>query len=91
MPPPGPTESGARAAAPRLAGGAAVGEAGTPAPPPRSLSLATRMAGAPLDAGHGYPVRLVVPGERGFNWVKWVVAIEVDDQPWWWQPPFPLQ
>ena len=56
-----------------------------------SLLLATRMAGAPLDAGHGYPVRLVVPGERGFNWVKWVVAIEVDDQPWWWQPPFPLQ
>ncbi len=55
------------------------------------LLLATRMAGAALDAGHGYPVRLVVPGSRGFAWVKWVVAIEVDDQPWWWQPPFPLQ
>ena len=27
----------------------------------------------------------------GFAWVKWVAAIEVDDQPWWWQPPFPLQ
>jgi hypothetical protein len=53
--------------------------------------LATRLAGEPLDAGHGYPVRLVVPGQRGFAWVKWVVAIEVDDQPWWWQPPFPLQ
>jgi len=33
----------------------------------------------------------VVPGQRGFAWVKWVVAIEVADQPWWWQPPFPLQ
>jgi len=55
------------------------------------LLLATRIAGGGLDAGHGYPVRLVVPGERGFAWVKWVVAVEVDDQPWWWQPPFPLQ
>jgi hypothetical protein len=55
------------------------------------LLLATRMAGSPLDAGHGYPVRLVVPGQRGFAWVKWVVAIESEHQPWWWQPPFPLQ
>jgi len=55
------------------------------------LLVATRLAGDPLDAGHGYPVRLVVPGQRGFAWVKWVVAIEVEDQPWWWQPPFPLQ
>jgi molybdopterin-dependent oxidoreductase-like protein protein len=55
------------------------------------LLLATRLAGDALDAGHGYPVRLVAPGQRGFAWVKWVVAIEVADQPWWWQPPFPLQ
>ena len=55
------------------------------------LLLATRMAGSELDAGLGYPARLVVPGQRGFAWVKWVVAIELDDQPWWWQPPFPLQ
>ena len=55
------------------------------------ILLATRMAGGELDAGHGYPARLVVPGQRGFAWVKWVVAIDVDDQPWWWQPPFPLQ
>jgi hypothetical protein len=55
------------------------------------LLLATRLAGGPLDAGHGYPVRLVVPGQRGFAWVKWVVAIEAEDRPWWWQPPFPLQ
>jgi len=55
------------------------------------LLLATRMAGRELDAGLGYPARLVAPGQRGFAWVKWVVAIELDDQPWWWQPPFPLQ
>jgi len=55
------------------------------------ILIATRMAGAELDAGRGYPARLVVPGQRGFAWVKWVVAIDVDDQPWWWQPPFPLQ
>jgi len=55
------------------------------------MLLATRMAGTQLDPGHGYPARMVVPGQRGFAWVKWVVAIDVDDQPWWWQPPFPLQ
>jgi DMSO/TMAO reductase YedYZ molybdopterin-dependent catalytic subunit len=35
--------------------------------------------------------RLVAPDRRGFWWVKWVVAIEVDDLPDWWQSPFPLQ
>ena len=55
------------------------------------MLLATRVAGMDLDAGNGYPFRLVVPGQRGFAWVKWVVSIEVDDTPWWWQPPFPLQ
>lgn len=56
-----------------------------------SLLLATRFGGQALDAGHGFPVRLVVPDGRGFWWVKWVSAIEVDDMPHWWQPPFPLQ
>lgn len=56
-----------------------------------SLLLATRFGGRPLDPGHGFPARLVVPEERGFWWVKWVSAIEVDDVPYWWQPPFPLQ
>jgi DMSO/TMAO reductase YedYZ molybdopterin-dependent catalytic subunit len=54
------------------------------------LLLATRTAGRPLSAGHGFPVRLVAPGRRGFWWVKWVTAVEVDDSPWWRQPPFPL-
>lgn len=55
------------------------------------LLLATRVGGAALSAGHGFPARLVAPGRRGFWWVKWVDAIEVDDVPWWWQPPLPLR
>lgn len=55
------------------------------------LLLAVDVAGAPLSAGHGAPARLVVPGRRGFWWVKWVTSIAVDDQPPWVQPPFPLQ
>ena len=56
-----------------------------------SLLLATRFGDQPLDAGHGFPARLVAPGRRGFWWVKWVTAIEVDDLPHWWQSPFPTQ
>jgi DMSO/TMAO reductase YedYZ molybdopterin-dependent catalytic subunit len=55
-----------------------------------TLLLATRLAGRPLSAGHGFPARLVAPGRRGFWWVKWVTSIEVDPAPWWRQPPFPL-
>jgi DMSO/TMAO reductase YedYZ molybdopterin-dependent catalytic subunit len=55
------------------------------------LLLATSAAGQPLSAGHGAPVRLVAPGRRGFWWVKWVVRLDVVDEPWWLQPPFPLQ
>jgi hypothetical protein len=55
-----------------------------------ALLVATHIGDAPLSAGHGAPARLVAPGRRGFWWVKWVTAIELDDEPWWLQPPFPL-
>jgi len=55
------------------------------------LLLATRLGGGTLDAGHGFPARIVAPDRRGFWWVKWVVAIHVDDLPHWWQAPFPTQ
>jgi DMSO/TMAO reductase YedYZ molybdopterin-dependent catalytic subunit len=54
------------------------------------LLLATRVGGAPLSVGHGFPARLVAPGRRGFWWVKWVDRIELRTTPWWWQPPFPV-
>jgi hypothetical protein len=38
--------------------------------------LATQVGGEPISPGHGYPVRLVVPGRRGYHWVKWVARIE---------------
>jgi DMSO/TMAO reductase YedYZ molybdopterin-dependent catalytic subunit len=45
------------------------------------LLLATHVADQPLSHGHGAPVRLVAPGRRGFQWVKWVVRVEVRDTP----------
>jgi hypothetical protein len=55
------------------------------------LLLAFRLGDQPLSPDHGAPARLVVPDERGFWWVKWVRAIELDELPVWWQSPFPLQ
>jgi DMSO/TMAO reductase YedYZ molybdopterin-dependent catalytic subunit len=40
-----------------------------------SAIFATHVGGEELSAGHGYPVRLVVPGRRGYQWVKWVKSV----------------
>ena len=53
--------------------------------------LATRVGGETLSHGHGFPVRLVAPGKRGFEWVKWIDHVEVNDTSKWLQPPLPLQ
>jgi DMSO/TMAO reductase YedYZ molybdopterin-dependent catalytic subunit len=55
------------------------------------LLLATSMAGSPLTVGHGAPVRLVVPGRRGYHWVKWVERVDLVAGPWWVEPPLPLR
>lgn len=43
--------------------------------------LATRMNGEPLEADHGFPLRLFVPGWYGVASVKWLVRIAVIDEP----------
>ena len=53
--------------------------------------LATQVTEETLSHGHGFPLRLVAPGRRGFEWVKWVTEIEVSERPHWWQPPLPIQ
>ena len=43
----------------------------------RDALLATHVGGERLSHGHGAPVRLVAPGRRGFQWVKWVTRVDV--------------
>jgi DMSO/TMAO reductase YedYZ molybdopterin-dependent catalytic subunit len=42
--------------------------------------LAYAMNGQPLSAGHGFPLRLIVPGWYGIAWVKWLTRIELRDR-----------
>jgi DMSO/TMAO reductase YedYZ molybdopterin-dependent catalytic subunit len=56
-----------------------------------NLLLATHVEGEPLSAGHGFPLRLVAPGHRGYGWVKWVAELEVSSDPAWLESPLPLQ
>ncbi len=55
------------------------------------LLLATHVEDETLSAGHGFPLRLVVPGHRGYDWVKWVTEVEVSSEPGWLEPPLPLR
>jgi|AntDeeMinimDraft_4_1070355.scaffolds.fasta_scaffold00168_22 DMSO/TMAO reductase YedYZ molybdopterin-dependent catalytic subunit len=43
----------------------------------RGALLATQVDGEQLSHDHGFPMRLVAPGRRGFQWVKWVTEIRV--------------
>jgi cytochrome b561 len=43
----------------------------------REFLLATGVAGERLSHGHGFPLRLVAPDRRGFQWVKWVTRVEL--------------
>ncbi len=60
--------------------------------------LAFRMNGTTLPQGHGFPLRLLVPGIYGMKHVKWIRRIEVvntDFQGYWqqrgWSDPAPIQ
>ena len=55
------------------------------------LLLATHVGDEALSAGHGFPLRLVAPGHRGYDWVKWISEVEVSRDPGWLEPPLPLQ
>ncbi|HSI33038.1 MAG: sulfite oxidase [Phycisphaerae bacterium] len=43
--------------------------------------LCYEMNGQPLTPGHGFPLRLVVPGWFGVAWVKWLNRIEARERP----------
>lgn len=57
----------------------------------RDLLLATHVEDDPLSTEHGFPLRLVAPGHRGYGWVKWVTKLEVSRDPAWLESPLPLQ
>lgn len=42
--------------------------------------LAHRMNGVPLPQGHGFPVRVIVPGHYGMKSVQWLTEIDILDR-----------
>jgi len=46
-----------------------------------TMILAYEMNGETLPLDQGFPLRLVIPGAGGFNWVQWVERIEIIAQP----------
>jgi DMSO/TMAO reductase YedYZ molybdopterin-dependent catalytic subunit len=56
-----------------------------------SFVLAIGVADGILSREHGFPVRLVAPGQRGVHWVKWVETVIVNRTSKFWQSPLPLQ
>ncbi|MFZ1399363.1 MAG: molybdopterin-dependent oxidoreductase, partial [Candidatus Promineifilaceae bacterium] len=57
----------------------------------RGYSLALDVADAPLSHGHGFPLRLVAPDQRGVEWVKWITHLRLNRTSKIWQLPLPLQ
>jgi DMSO/TMAO reductase YedYZ molybdopterin-dependent catalytic subunit len=47
----------------------------------RQALLTTHVGDDALSHDHGAPVRLVAPGRRGFEWVKWITRIELRTEP----------
>jgi DMSO/TMAO reductase YedYZ molybdopterin-dependent catalytic subunit len=47
----------------------------------RQALLATQVDDNALSHDHGAPLRLVAPGRRGFEWVKWITRIELRTEP----------
>jgi Oxidoreductase molybdopterin binding domain len=54
------------------------------------LLLALKVGGEDLEHAHGAPIRLVAPGRRGYDWVKWVTVIELSSIPAWLNWPLPV-
>lgn len=46
----------------------------------REVLLATHVGEEAISHGHGFPLRVVTPGRRGFQWVKWVEKVEVREE-----------
>ncbi|HEU0000086.1 MAG TPA: molybdopterin-dependent oxidoreductase, partial [Ktedonobacteraceae bacterium] len=47
----------------------------------RMALLATHSGEEALSHEHGFPLRLIAPGRRGFEWIKWITRVEVLTEP----------